>query len=93
MKRSVTLRRLASPSSSWTSTTSFASQAWRISDSRNLTTHKPSKTQQLRELLKRRQVDFIMEAHSGLSAAIVEEAGFKVKSLQPRSPRIITKIR
>jgi len=37
----------------------------------------PSKTQQLRQMLQSKQLDFIMEAHSGLSATIVEEAGFK----------------
>jgi len=38
---------------------------------------KPRKTQQLRQLLTTPQLDYIMEAHSGLSAVIVEETGFK----------------
>jgi len=37
----------------------------------------PSKAQQLRALLDPAQLDFIMEAHNGLSARIAEEAGFK----------------
>jgi len=36
-----------------------------------------SKTKQLKQLLKSKQLEFLMEAHSGLSAKIVEEAGFK----------------
>jgi len=35
------------------------------------------KTTQLKELLHSKETQFIMEAHSGLSAAIVQEAGFK----------------
>lgn len=35
------------------------------------------KTTQFRNLLQSDQVEFILEAHSGLSAKIVEEAGFK----------------
>jgi phosphoenolpyruvate phosphomutase len=35
------------------------------------------KTQQLRNLLSSDQTEFILEAHDGLSARIVEEAGFK----------------
>src|SRR5689334_22629786 len=35
------------------------------------------KTKQLRELIESKQLEFIMEAHSALSARIVEEAGFK----------------
>ncbi|MCC2683205.1 MAG: phosphoenolpyruvate phosphomutase [Paenibacillaceae bacterium] len=35
------------------------------------------KTTQFKQLLKSQQLEFIMEAHSGLSAKIVEEAGFK----------------
>ncbi len=38
---------------------------------------KLSKTQQLRNLLQSSQLEFIMEAHNGLSATIVEETGFK----------------
>jgi phosphoenolpyruvate phosphomutase len=37
----------------------------------------PSKARQLRALLDPAQLDFIMEAHNGLSARIAEEAGFK----------------
>lgn len=37
----------------------------------------PSKARQLRALLDPSQLDFIMEAHNGLSARIAEEAGFK----------------
>jgi phosphoenolpyruvate phosphomutase len=35
------------------------------------------KTTQLKQMLKSNQTEFIMEAHNGLSARIVEEAGFK----------------
>lgn len=35
------------------------------------------KTTQLKQMLQSDQVEFIMEAHNGLSARIVEEAGFK----------------
>ena len=37
----------------------------------------PSKAAQFRSLLASPQLEFIMEAHNGLSAKIVEEAGFK----------------
>lgn len=36
-----------------------------------------AKTKQFRHLLQSKQTEFIMEAHSGLSAKIVDEAGFK----------------
>lgn len=36
-----------------------------------------TKSQQFRDLLQSQQLDFICEAHNGLSAKIVEEAGFK----------------
>jgi phosphoenolpyruvate phosphomutase len=36
-----------------------------------------TKTQQLRALIDPSQLDFIMEAHNGLSARIAEEAGFR----------------
>ncbi|MBI2432671.1 MAG: phosphoenolpyruvate mutase [Candidatus Hydrogenedentes bacterium] len=36
-----------------------------------------TKTQQFRQLLQSDRTEFLMEAHSGLSAKIVEEAGFK----------------
>ncbi|MEC4802811.1 MAG: phosphoenolpyruvate mutase [Jaaginema sp. PMC 1079.18] len=36
-----------------------------------------SKTQQLRQLLYSQNLEFLLEAHNGLSAKIVEEAGFK----------------
>merc|ERR1712010_97251 len=35
------------------------------------------KTTQLREMFYKKELDYIMEAHNGLSAKIVEEAGFK----------------
>lgn len=38
------------------------------------------KTTQLKNLIHGTQLNFIMEAHNGLSAAIVEEAGFKGKN-------------
>lgn len=41
------------------------------------TSSKPSKCAQLRVLLESPQLEFIMEAHNGISARIVEEAGFK----------------
>ena len=37
----------------------------------------PSKTTQLRSLLNSSKLAFILEAHNGISARIVEEAGFK----------------
>jgi phosphoenolpyruvate phosphomutase len=37
----------------------------------------PPKTTQFRELLRSPQLEFLMEAHNGLSARIVEEAGFR----------------
>jgi len=37
----------------------------------------PTKTEQLRALLTSPYLEFLMEAHNGLSAKIVEEAGFK----------------
>lgn len=37
----------------------------------------PNKTTQLKQLLQSDQIEFLMEAHNGLSAKIVEEAGFK----------------
>ncbi|MGH8602364.1 MAG: phosphoenolpyruvate mutase [Gammaproteobacteria bacterium] len=37
----------------------------------------PTKTQQLRALLGSPNLEFILEAHNGVSARIVEEAGFK----------------
>ena len=36
-----------------------------------------TKTQQFREILGSDKLEFIMEAHNGLSARIVEETGFK----------------
>ena len=35
------------------------------------------KTRQFRAMLKSPALEFLMEAHNGLSARIVEEAGFK----------------
>ncbi|NDI36269.1 phosphoenolpyruvate mutase [Chengkuizengella sediminis] len=35
------------------------------------------KTEQLKQILTSEELDFIMEAHNGLSAAIVQETGFK----------------
>lgn len=35
------------------------------------------KTTQLKDMFRRPELDFLMEAHNGLSAKIVEEAGFK----------------
>jgi phosphoenolpyruvate phosphomutase len=39
--------------------------------------NQPNKSTQLRELLRSDQLEFIMEAHNGISAKIVQEAGFK----------------
>ena len=36
------------------------------------------KTEMLRDMFQSKDLEFIMEAHNGLSAKIVEEAGFKV---------------
>ncbi|HET6889180.1 MAG TPA: phosphoenolpyruvate mutase [Candidatus Udaeobacter sp.] len=41
------------------------------------TTREISKTQQFKELLQSRRLEFLMEAHNALSARIVEEAGFR----------------
>ncbi len=38
---------------------------------------KTKKTQQLRKLLSSNKLEFILEAHNGMSARIVEQAGFK----------------
>jgi phosphoenolpyruvate phosphomutase len=38
---------------------------------------KISKSKQFRNLLESRDLDFILEAHNGISASIVEQAGFK----------------
>lgn len=38
---------------------------------------KGRKTTQLKEMLKSPETEFLMEAHSGLSAKIVEEAGMQ----------------
>ena len=35
------------------------------------------KTTQLKNMINSKELEFIMEAHNGLSAKIVEEAGFK----------------
>lgn len=37
----------------------------------------PKRTTQLKNMLQSNEIEFLMEAHSGLSAKIVEEAGFK----------------
>lgn len=37
----------------------------------------PAKTTRLRQLLQSAQLEFLMEAHNGVSARIVEQAGFK----------------
>lgn len=38
---------------------------------------KPKKTTQLRNMLMSKELEFLMEAHNGISAKIAEEAGFK----------------
>ena len=38
---------------------------------------RPSKFRQLRELIASPELEFLMEAHDGMSAKIVEEAGSK----------------
>ncbi len=38
---------------------------------------RPSKFRQLRDLIRSPELEFLMEAHDGMSAKIVEEAGFK----------------
>ncbi|ELR10889.1 phosphoenolpyruvate phosphomutase [Acanthamoeba castellanii str. Neff] len=52
-----------------------AASATAVISSRNASTK--SKAQQLRDMLTSNQLEYIMEAHNGLSAKIVEEAGFK----------------
>ena len=39
--------------------------------------HYPSKSAQLRTLLHSPNLEFLMEAHNGISARVVEEAGFR----------------
>ncbi len=36
-----------------------------------------TKSKQLRNLLESNQLEFLLEAHNGISAKLVEEAGFK----------------
>ena len=49
------------------------------------------KTTQLKQMLQSDQLEFIMEAHNGLSARIVEEAGFKdVRILSNADGRTLT---
>ncbi|NEO90622.1 MAG: hypothetical protein F6K56_10395, partial [Moorea sp. SIO3G5] len=40
-------------------------------------TTQPRKTTQLRTLLNSKQLEFLVEAHDGISAKIAEEAGFQ----------------
>ena len=42
-----------------------------------MSTHTPRPTEQLRDMIQSKDLSFIMEAHNGLSAKIVKEAGFK----------------
>jgi hypothetical protein len=42
-----------------------------------------NRTTQLKQMLLSSKLEFIMEAHSALSAKIVEEAGFKVRTNIP----------
>jgi phosphoenolpyruvate phosphomutase len=51
-------------------------QATTESPPENTARSSPKKTTLLRQLIERPQLDFLMEAHNGLSAKIVEEAGF-----------------
>jgi len=44
---------------------------------RNTSTETPRRTTQLKNMLQGKDLEFLMEAHSGLAARIVEEAGFK----------------
>ena len=48
-----------------------------ISRNQGEQSRRPTKTEQLRALLMSPELEFLMEAHNGLSAKIVEEAGFK----------------
>jgi phosphoenolpyruvate phosphomutase len=47
------------------------------SDTTPIQAHEPSKFRKLRTLLESAETEFIMEAHNGISAKIVEETGFK----------------
>jgi phosphoenolpyruvate phosphomutase len=49
----------------------------RAEDNNRIKKSEMRKTTQLRQLIESDQLEFIMEAHDGLSAKIVEEAGFK----------------
>src|SRR3984885_10759213 len=44
---------------------------------RNDGTASPSRSAKLRQMLQSPELEFLMEAHNGLSARIVREAGFK----------------
>jgi len=44
---------------------------------KRLNSSAPRKTTQLKQMLQSNELEFIMEAHSGMSAKIVEETGFK----------------
>eukprot|EP00033_Pygsuia_biforma_P000084 GCRY01000107.1.p1 GENE.GCRY01000107.1~~GCRY01000107.1.p1 ORF type:complete len:318 (-),score=82.31 GCRY01000107.1:292-1245(-) len=48
-----------------------------VNATRAITTRNALKAASLKEILSSQQTDFLMEAHNGLSAKIVEETGFK----------------
>ncbi|XP_046840131.1 phosphoenolpyruvate phosphomutase [Xenia sp. Carnegie-2017] len=50
---------------------------FRVKISRFLSNNATKKTTQLKQMLKSSELEFIMEAHNGMSAKIVQEAGFK----------------
>lgn len=49
----------------------------KVTPARFLSNDGPKKTTQLKRMLESPELEFIMEAHNGLSAKIVQEAGFK----------------
>merc|ERR1712216_370344 len=55
----------------------FSRVATRASAAAFSTSSGKKKTTQLREMFEKKELDFLMEAHNGLSAKIVQEAGFK----------------
>merc|ERR1712216_100242 len=55
----------------------FSRVATRASARTFSTSSGKKKTTQLREMFEKKELDFLMETHNGLSAKIVQEAGFK----------------
>jgi phosphoenolpyruvate phosphomutase len=63
--------------SRFTSNSQILSKSSRYFTNINPTSSSIKKTSQLRQMLESSDLEFIMEAHNGMSSIIVEEAGFK----------------